>query len=68
MAAENRKVDPFQDINGLVSLFLEDIADRPVPPGAESLLEEIRVATAHGDATVSMAAAIVELFPYDRPE
>jgi hypothetical protein len=67
MCSSKHSVDPFTDINGLVALFLDDIAERPVPRGAESLLAEIRQAAADGTATMAMATTIVDLFPYDAP-
>ena len=55
---EKNNKPPFTDINGLVELFLEDVSDRPVPPGAEARLAEIRQAVEEGRATMEMATTI----------
>lgn len=56
---------PFTDINGLVAVALYDVAEGPVPLGAEPVLAEIRQTVSEGNATVDMALAIIDLFPYE---
>jgi hypothetical protein len=63
MDSSNSRSDVFTDINGLVAAFLDDIAGRPAPRGAEPTLAAIRRAVAAGTATTAMALAIIELFP-----
>ena len=65
MDAGAKKTEVFSDTNGLVAEFLDDIADRPVPRGAESTLAAIRHAVEAGTATTDMALKIIELFPND---
>ena len=66
MTTSNEKTSPFKDINGLVADFLDDVADRPVPRGAKTRLDEIRQAVAQGKGTVQMALDIIEMFPNDK--
>jgi len=65
MDTSDHPPDVFSDINGLVSAFLDDIADRPIPKGAGKVLAEIRQAVAEGTATTAMAMMIIEQFPND---
>ena len=54
---------PSDDINGLVAVFLEDIAGQPLPQAAEFRLAEIRQAVAEGRATDDMVLDIIRLVP-----
>jgi hypothetical protein len=66
MNTSDEKTSPFKDTNGLVADFLDDVADRPVPRGAKTRLDEIRQAVAQGKGTVQMALDIIEMFPNDK--
>jgi hypothetical protein len=57
------KPEVFTDVNGLVAIFLADIAGRRAPRGAEAVLAEIRQAVEAGRASSDMALTIIELFP-----
>ncbi len=63
MHVNDEKTCPFKDVNGLTAIFLDDVADRPVPQGSEARLAEIRQAIDEGTATVDMALEIIDLFP-----
>lgn len=66
MDTNNERTSPFTDINGMVAVILEDVAERPVPRGAKTRLAEIRQAVVKGIATVEMAVDIIRLYPKDR--
>jgi hypothetical protein len=63
MVAHHEEPCPLININGLVATFLRDVAERPVPPAAQTRLAEIRRATAEGNATMDMALEIIDMFP-----
>ena len=65
MCALDEPTAPFPEINNIVAGILDHVAKRPVPPGAEARLVEIRRAVAEGNANLRMAIDIVELFPDD---
>ena len=53
---------PTDDLNRVAAVFLEDIADQPVPLEAEKTLAGIRQAVAEQIATDTMIQDIIGLF------
>ncbi|MCG6859761.1 MAG: hypothetical protein LJE70_00495 [Chromatiaceae bacterium] len=54
---------PTDDMNGLIAVFLKDVANQPVPRGGETRLAEIRRAVSERRASEQMIMDIYELFP-----
>ena len=67
MCALDEPTASFPEINSIVAGLLDRVADRSVPPGAETRIAEIRQAIAEGNASLRMAIDIVELFPDNKP-
>jgi len=63
MDRQSKNTFPSNDINGLIAVLLDDVADRPVPQGAQTRLAEIHQAVAEGRATDDMVIDIIRLFP-----